>query len=433
MLIDELRSRPSQPMMPNIFINATQLSFSAGSNEFTLRGRIAGTQEDLVENHTLPCAIVRKDGEVYAPLELFTEGLFTYFTLADDSIDIERSGHVAHFPIDGKCAYRDDDSIMIPVMPVITELELMSKCEGDEFEVIVDSIKNGPRKLTPAEERLPYAKYYFRYFQTPLHERADFKVWSAKAGHYSGNNMMDPSKMLHIADVNKILDENYRKNEWHEGWTMFDDGSSVMCARTEFPGTTAEAFKWWFAWHVKEDIRYMLWCPPSHYGISPSLELRRRISNMDLPLNEKIHDCGHGPAIHHVFESTGIDYLSYFQAAPCTYFDIDFNDLEFRGFTKENAEKIMNSDKLAAVVGGSPMLHFFVEDEDGPGKSVLYSHFWFGHDHRDENGLWHGSMPGKNIMLMTPLMGIAQHCNKEFPLLAAILPELYAEEGNKPI
>ena len=432
MLLDEFRTPKGEGPFAVCFKYATQLLFSVGSNEFTLRGANPAGGEDIIEKHVLPRTIVRKNGEPYAPLDLFTEGLFTYFTLTDEAIDVERSGYVAHFPF-GTCAYKDDEVIMIPVTPVLTQLRLAYQWNGDCCEVIVESLEDGPRKLTPAEDRLPYAKFYYRYFQTPIEERADFKSWMAKCGHYSFNNMMDPSKMLHIADVNKMLDENYRKNEWNWGWTLFDDGTGVMTARTEFPGTTAEAFKWWFAWHVKEDLRYMLWCPPSHYGIAPSLELRRRICDPNLSLNEKCHDCGHGPAIHHVFESTGIDFLSYNQAGPCEYFDIDFNNLEFRGFTKENAEKIMTSDKIAAVVGGSPMLHFFVEDEDGPGKSVLYSHFWFGHDHRDENGLWHGSMKGQNKFLIMPLMGIAQHCNKEFPLLASFLPELYAEEGNKPI
>lgn len=433
MLLDDFRSQPVPGRFNECFIYATQLLFKVGSNEFTLRGKNPAGGDDIVENHVLPRSVVRRNGEPYAPLELFTEGLFTYFTLTDDAIDVERSGFVAHFPLDGKCAYKDDEVIMIPVTPVLTQLRLAYQWNGDQCEAIVESLDCGPRELTPAEERLPYAKFYHRYFETPLEKRADFISWSKKAGYYSGNNMQDPATMLHISDVNKMMDENFRKNEWKEGWTLFNDGTGVMTARTEFPGTTAEAFKWWFVWHVKEDIRYMLWCPPSHYGISPSLELRRRITNNDIPLNERCHECGHGVAIHHVYESTGIDYLSYNQAGPCKYFDIDFHDLEYRGFTKENAEKIMTSDKLAAVAGGSPMLHFFVQDEDGPGKSVLYSHFWFGHDHRDENGLWHGSLPGPLPPLLFPLMGIAQHCNKEFPLLAAILPELYAEEGNKPI
>ena len=433
MLYEQLINRPNpyQPFQKYAF--ATQLLFKVGDAFAQLRGANPAGGEDLVERITLPRTIVRRDNTVFAPLELFTEGLFTYYTLSEDAIDIERSGCVVHLPFDGKFAYLDEDVVMASVNPVISQMNLAFLWDGDTCEVIVESQQNGPRKLTPAEERLPYAKYYHRYFEKPFHERSDFKSWAAKAGIYAGNNMADPARMLHISDVNKLMDEGFRKNEWNIGWTLFDDGTGVMCARTEFPGTTAEAFKWWFAWHVKEDIRYMLWCPPSHYGISPSLELMRRITNPDLTLEQKTHEKDFGVAIHHVYEACDIDALSLPNAAPLGCFDIDFHDYEYRGFTKENAEIIANSNKITAVLGSSVMLHFFVEDEDGPGKSVLYSHFWYGHDHRDEKGLWHGSMNGKNYMLISPIMTIAQHCNKEFPLLADILPELFAEEGNKPI
>ena len=61
---------------------------------------------------------------------------------------------------------------------------------------------------------------------------------------------------------------------------------------------------------------------------------------------------------------------------------------------------------------------------------MCYTHVWFGL-RRDENGKWIGVKEGKNYDLMVPLMTIAQHANKEFPLLAGILPELYAKEGHK--
>ena len=222
------------------------------------------------------------------------------------------------------------------------------------------------------------------------------------------------------------MDRNYRLNEWREGWTLFDDGSGVMCARTEFPGTTAEMFKWWFAWHVREDLRYMLWCPPSHYGIAPSLELRRRLSDPSLSLDQKTH----GAAVHHVYESLNIDALSYGCAAPVDYFPIPFFDPQFRGFTDENVAK-MPEQGIAAICGADRMLHFFVENENG-GPSVVYTHFWYGVK-RDDQGKWIGVGGGKNYDLMVPILSISQHANKEFPLLAEILPDLYAEEGGKPV
>ena len=86
---------------------------------------------------------------------------------------------------------------------------------------------------------------------------------------------------------------------------------------------------------------------------------------------------------------------------------------------------------LRAPAGGSEEGPGDGGNEDGTG-GVCYTHFWFGL-RRDDQGKWVGVKEGKNYDLMTPLMTIAQHANKEFPLLAGILPELYAEEGSKPL
>ena len=406
---------------------ATLLSFQVGDSQAVLTADhpVAG-QPPVSRTVLLPRPVCKKNGQVMAPVQLFEQGLFAYVTVTDSQVTVERSGCVAQLPLDGSWAYLDGDVAMADAAAVIARMNVDYQWLGNGCQVIVEARNNGFRKLTPAEEKLPYAKYYHRYWQTPYHERADFISWSKKAGLYAGNNMQDPAKMLHISQVNKLMDRSFREHEWHEGWTLFDDGSGVMCARTEFPGATAEMFKWWFAWHVKEDLRYMLWCPPSHYGIAPALELRNRVEDPSLSLTDKTH----GVAVHHVYESTCIDALSFHCAAPVDYFDIPFYDPQYRGFTDENVARF-EQEGIAAICGADRMLHFFAENEDGSG-GVCYTHFWFGL-RRDENGKWTGVKEGKNHDLMVPLMTIAQHANKEFPLLAAILPELYAEEGNKPL
>ena len=406
---------------------ATQLAFQVGSAEARLYAAHPVPEKPPIEEAVfLPRPVCRMNGAVMAPLELFSKGLFAYVTIEENLARIERSGCVVSLPINGVQAVRDGDAVLVDAAAVISQLNVDREWLGDACHVIVEARSNGPRKLTPAEEKLPYAKYYRRYWETPYHLRADFRSWAKKAGLYAGDNMQDPAKMLHIRDVNKLMDRSFRENDWHEGWTLFDDGSGVMCARTEFPGATAEMFQWWFAWHVKEDLRYMLWCPPSHYGIAPALELRRRVENPALTLTEKTH----GAAVHHVYESIAVDALSYPCAAAVDYFDIPFFDPQFRGFTDENVARF-ESEGIAAICGADRMLHFFAENGDGSG-GVCYTHFWFG-VRRDEQGKWTGVKDGKNTDLMVPLMNIAQHANKEFPLLAELLPSLYAEEGSKPL
>ena len=410
---------------------ATLLTFRVGGGEAILTAAhpMPG-REPVRQTVVLSRPVRRKNGIVMVPATLFRDGMFTYLTQEEGAVVIERAGHVIRLALDGVHAYDDSGVVMVDAAVVISRLDVDYEFVNDEYNVIIETRKMGFRKLTPAEERQPYAKYYHRYWATPLHERADFKSWSKKAALYSGDNMQPPEKMLHISQVNRIMDKNYRENEWTEGWCLFDDGSTVMCAKTEFPGVTAEMFQWWFAWHVLEDLRYMLWCPPSHFGVTPALELRQRVKDPNLSLFEKTHDI----SVHQIYESIGIDYLSFYCSSPVDYFEMDFHDPQYRGLTDGNAALLKGDKGMAAICGAERMLHFFVENEDGTG-GTCYTNFWFGVK-RDENGVWHGVKEeegGKSYELMTRVMSIAQHANKEFPLLASFLPELYAEEGHKPL
>ena len=421
MLYDEIRK--TRPWV-------TLLTFKVGDGEAVLSGAHPMGKEPVTQTIILDRPVCKKDGVVMVPAKLFEEGMFTYLTVGNGVVDIERAGCVVNLPIDGTHAYDDNGVVMVDAGAVISRLNVDFEFVGDVYNVIVEAKTMGFRKLTPAEERQPYAKYYRRYWATPLHERPDFKTWSRKAALYSGDNMQPAEKMLHISQVNKIMDKHYRENEWTEGWCLFDDGSTVMCAKTEYPGVTAEMFQWWFAWHALEDLRYMLWCPPSHYGVTPSLELRQRLKDPNLSLFEKTHDI----SIHQIYESVAIDYLNFYCSCPVGSFDMDFHDPQYRGLTDENAALLKGDQGMAAICGAERMLHLFVENEDGTG-GTCYTNFWFGVQ-RDENGVWHGVKEkegGKSYDLLQRVMTIAQHANKEFSLLASFLPELYAEEGHKPL
>lgn len=380
------------------------------------------------KKYELDGKLLQINGCLMAPANLFHDAMYAYVTIVKDEIQIERSGYCIYMnlgqQIDGaEPAFKEKDIIYVPFEYVISRMgvdyEYQEATGG--YELIVETTFKGPRELTPAEERLPYAKYYHRYWDIPYVHRPDTIAWAKKCALYAPTNPQDPSTMLHLRDVNKLMDKEYRLNEWKEGFTLFDDGSVLMCTKTEMPGVTKEAFLWWFEWHVKEDIRYMLWCPPSHYGISPSLELRLKLEDPEKTTYERTHG---GDTVHFVYEPITIDALSYGAAAPIQSLAIQFHDPEYRGITPENVKR-MEEEKIAAVCGNDGMLHFFVENEDGKG-SVLYSHFWEGNMQR-EDGTWGGVLTGKNIEWYPFLMSIAQHANKEFSILADILPQLYRE------
>ena len=183
--------------------DATLLRFFVGSGEACLSARpLVPSLPEVCETLELPRPVRRVNGVVLAPVKLFSDGLFAYVTVEDGAVTVERSGRVARLPLDGVYACEDRGVILAAADVVISRLELDFAWLGDECQVIVESRVNGPRPLTPAEERLPYAKYWRRYWETPFHERADYRTWARKAGLYAAGNMQDPATMLHLSDVN---------------------------------------------------------------------------------------------------------------------------------------------------------------------------------------------------------------------------------------
>lgn len=60
------------------------------------------------------------------------------------------------------------------------------------------------------------------------------------------------------------------------------------------PGVTPQMLDWWFNWHLLEDLRYALWCPVAHTGISvknPACHL----DNSGIPLKVRNFDRSHYP------------------------------------------------------------------------------------------------------------------------------------------
>ena len=72
------------------------------------------------------------------------------------------------------------------------------------------------------------------------------------------------------------------------------------------------------------------------------------------------------------------------------------------------------------------MTHFFRPTENG---GELRSHFWFGW--KFENGEPYKVLPDGVTIEMEPLFVLLRHTIKEFANLAAILPELFAEEKDR--
>ena len=400
---------------------ATMAYLECGKKEIVLISHYVTKGELVEEIGRLEDEVISTENGLGVPVSMFAMLMQAYLTYDGNTVTIEHSGHIVTVDM---CKERVG---YVDAIAVLSKLNINYSLneDGKVLEFIVEAIDAGPRELTSSEEKLPYAKYYHRYWETPYHLRADVIAWSKKFANYQVSTMRRPEEMLHIHDTRKLLDPNFRENQWNEGWTLFPDGSGVMCVKTEFPGTTCEAFQWWFAWHVLEDIRYMLWYPPAHYGIRPSSELRNMLADPDKSVFEKTHG---GNAVHLVYESTQIDSNSCVAAGPVAWHPIPFHDPQKRGFTDEDVASFEKK-KIVALCGGTRMLHFFVENEEGTG-GTLFTHFWYGLV-PDENLGWVGTKDTPDESWIPNIMNIGQHATKEFANLARILPEIYAEEGGK--
>ena len=240
--------------------------------------------------------------------------------------------------------------------------------------------------LTPEERALPYAKFYDLSI-TPIPAE---KIAVLEGGP------MDPSLALKIEDRNELFKPGYLAN------------------RTEMPGVTPEMFEWWFAWHGLEDLRYRIWDPEDHYYARQ--QNRARALDQSLPMRERTWG-----TVHHVKEDIGggADELI----------------LEFR-YPRELGyeEEKVGTEACAALIcanGHGPvpgqgvaaiMTHFVREI---PGGIELRSRFWIGY------GLVEGKLvklvpDGVSVPPEVP-MGLFAHNLKEFGHLAAILPQVYAE------
>lgn len=81
------------------------------------------------------------------------------------------------------------------------------------------------------------------------------------------------------------------------------DNSCYAAVLTRMPGIAGEMIDWWFSWHALESLRYKIWYPGSHAGIS--VRDSYRLTDTSIPESERfwnnpqypVEDIGIGPDI----------------------------------------------------------------------------------------------------------------------------------------
>ncbi|MCU6760899.1 Uncharacterised protein [uncultured Roseburia sp.] len=252
-------------------------------------------------------------------------------------------------------------------------------------------------------------KSYFKYY---LQELAQ-----AEPEHYERflKAPISPEQALAFSDRNGLFENMEEKAEI--GYCIMPDGTGYIANLTKMPGVTTEMIDWWFAWHGLDNLRYKIWDPEDHY----KAETQNKVRALDLSLSyrERLWD-----TTHEITEDTGM--------GP----DNIVINFKYPGDVGYDVSKIGTKACSTLIVGkgfgkGQPplatiptiMTHFVREVEGG---IELRSRFWMGWTY--ENGRDVKILPeGMRVPPMGP-MSLGAHCIKEFTNLAAILPQVYAEE-----
>lgn len=208
-------------------------------------------------------------------------------------------------------------------------------------------------------------------------------------------------------DKNNILADDALQQE--VGYSRFPNGDYLVSMTCPMPGITPEMIAWWFWWHPQESIRYQVWFPGAHYGISYDKAQASYFQQNSLP----------------VFQPN-TQYPTEKIAGMRMPLRIDFVHPADFGFSvqtmSEHAIPLIICGHVGAFRGMLPhteMAHIFRRTEGG---LEMTSRFWIGKTLR--NPLFR-----KIILTDDTAKGMAEHCCVEYRNLVEILPALYAEFG----
>ncbi len=259
--------------------------------------------------------------------------------------------------------------------------------------------------VTEEEKKLSY----YKYFEQEMAQASPEKYGLMLRGPIT------PDKALPFSERNRLFDPGYFEEE--TGWCVMPDGTGYIANLTKMPGVTTDMFDWYFAWHGLNNLRYKIWDPEDHY--EAVTQNRIKALDPDLTYKEKLWD-----TTHEILEDTG--------AGP----DRIVINFKYPGDVGFDASKI-GTDACSTIVCGKGygkgqlpfavpntfMTHFVREIEGG---IELRSRFWMGWNY--ENGRDVKKIEDGDRFPDFAVMSLALHNVKEFTNLAAILPELYAQE-----
>jgi hypothetical protein len=266
--------------------------------------------------------------------------------------------------------------------------------------------------LTPEEKAKPYAKYFYRQPAPPSQERLA-----------QMDKPMDPSKALPIERINDLLNPGYHEVE--TGWCILPNGAGYVANHTPMPGVTVDMINWWMAWHSLEDLRYKIWWPDGHFGISLSDQDRQKVLDPSRSMTQKFQGI-----THFVLENVGGPSAEKIAISFMTPEEVGFDMSRFKS---PNVETIVAANGLSQMITPPPgvpnpkapafMIHFIREV---PGGIEYRTRFWNGYHILNKKPRF--LLPADVRIPEFVPRGIAIHNVYEYANLASFLPQIYQEQ-----
>lgn len=275
-------------------------------------------------------------------------------------------------------------------------------------------LQNIPKVPVSREDK---KKSYYHFYERELKAIPEEKTKILE------NVYGQPGKAMEIEDRNLIFSKDALPDD-PGGIRSLDGGSYVISNLTRFQGSNGEMLQWYFAWHPLDSLRYSIWDPYDHYGLTISEEDRARILDPHTSLSEKCRN-----VTHYVNESLlpgtepGLGTISFKDPVEMGYDSSLINS--------DACSFIVTANVEVATPEGMPnfpvvMLHMA---QDRPYGCILKSRFWMGYQIENGCGILKAS-PEMVEMIKPVFWDLQQHYFFEFTNLAEILPVLYKEEGN---
>lgn len=274
------------------------------------------------------------------------------------------------------------------------------------------------RELTPEEKAKPYSKYYRLGLSVPDPDLME---------QLRPDKPLDPEQALMPENLNDLLDPGYLEGE--TGWCVLPNGAGYVAVNNKMPGVTADMVNWWMWWHSLESLRYKIWWPKAHLGISvPDPKQRAWVADPDpeIPHTARWQGITHNP-----LEDVGMGPESifiYFITAEQFGFDMS------RFVAPNVATAVCANGAAGPLEDTSPfhpkapamMCHFIREI---PGGIEYRTRFWMGYQVVEKRPVCI-LPPGAKVPWQAAL-GLARHNVEEYSNLRVLLPMIYEEQKNK--